>query len=256
VEGAGEAMTTVAATIYSSILDLYAAMSGVAAEYPKLFGTISGGAILTALWAYWRRPIINVRLGKKAGSYAPVTVDLKNAQGEIVGRVPAKYLRVLVKDAGLTTIKDCSGQLLKITRRVAGKKPEYFYAERYVFGWANYSQSDKRDIARWQSFHMDVATLVLLSNDESQLFFGGFGRHMPNTLADFLNSYAGRARYTYDLLIGADNARPRKVPVEVVFGPDQTELTFIPLNTRYPWWRLLWWLRAQWSRRRQGSGKR
>jgi hypothetical protein len=72
---------------------------------------------------------------------------------------------------------------------------------------------------------------------------------MPTTLAVFLNSYSGRATYTYYMLIGADNARPRKVPVEIMFDPDQTELTFIPLNTRYPWWRLWWWLRAQWSRR-------
>jgi hypothetical protein len=73
-------------------------------------------------------------------------------------------------------------------------------------------------------------------------------RTMQNTLAHFFKSHPGKARYTFDLLITADNSRSRKVPIEVVFDPAQTDLDYIPLNTRYPWWRLLWWLRAQWSR--------
>jgi hypothetical protein len=51
------------ATIYASLFDLYSAIADLAAEHPKLTGTISVGAMLTALWAYWRRPIINARLG-------------------------------------------------------------------------------------------------------------------------------------------------------------------------------------------------
>jgi len=137
-------MGTVAAAKYSSILDLYAAVSDLAAQHPTLFGTISLGAIGGILWAYWKRPIINVHLGKKAGSHGPVPI-----LGQII---QAMYFRVLVKNAGLTTIKDCSGQLLKVMRGVAGRKPECFETERYVFGWAHYPQSDKRDIARWQSF--------------------------------------------------------------------------------------------------------
>jgi hypothetical protein len=53
----------------ASILDLYSAILDLAGEYPKLTGTISLGAVLTvltAVWAYWKRPIINVRFGKKA----------------------------------------------------------------------------------------------------------------------------------------------------------------------------------------------
>jgi hypothetical protein len=239
-------------TIFAWLSDTYSFISDLATEYPKLAGMISIGAVLSVCWAYWRRPIINVRLGKKEGSHAPVTVDLRNEEGQIVAQTRVKYLRLLIKNAGLTTIKDCTGQLIKVTRRVAGEKPAYFDTDRYEFGWANYRKSDKRDIMRWQSFHMDVATLVLLSNDRSLLIFGGLGRPgMPNTLDEFLKSYQGKATYTYDLLIGADNARPRVVPVEVEFDPEQTDLKFIPLNTRYPWWRLLWWLRSQWSRRKQ-----
>jgi hypothetical protein len=237
----------------ASILDLYSAILDLAAEYPKLTGTISLGAVLTvltAVWAYWKRPIINVRFGKKEGSHAPVTVAVKNAQGEVV-RLPAKYFRVRIKNIGLTTIKDCGGQLIKVTRRVVGKEPAVFDTDTYQFGWANYSQSDTRNIQRGASFHIDVATLGLLAKNRSEFFFGGLGRPMPNTLADFFNSYSGKARYTFDILIAADNARPRKIPIEVVFDPAQADLNYIPLNTRYPWWRIWWWLRAQWSRRRQ-----
>jgi hypothetical protein len=150
----------------------------------------------------------------------------------------------------MTTVKDCCGQLIKATRRVQGQQPAIFDTETYRFGWAHYPQSETRDIPRGMSFHMDIATLGLSRDSRrSQLFFGGFGRAMPNPLAEFFNSFPGKATYRFDLLIAADNARPRKVPIEVVFDPEQTDLNFIPLNTRYPWWRLWWWLRAQWSRR-------
>jgi hypothetical protein len=58
---------------------------------------------------------------------------------------------------------------------------------------------------------------------------------MPNTLAYCFKSHPGKARYTFDLLITADNARSRKIPIEVVFDPAQTDLKYIQLNTRYPW---------------------
>ena len=209
-------------------------------------GTISVGALLATAWAYWKRPIIRVRLGKK--EHASITVEYKDEQGKIVGRLPVKYFRVRIRNGGLTTIKECNGQLIKVTRRVVGKVPAIFDNDECYLGWAGYSQSVTRNIPRETSFPMDVATLVLQPNGGSQLVVA-HGQVMPNTLRDFLNSYSGKATYTLDVLVAADNARPRKVPVEVAFDPKQTELTFIPFNTRYPWWRLWWWLRAQWSRR-------
>jgi hypothetical protein len=228
----------------ASIVGLFSAISDLAAEYPKLTSTISVGALLTAAWAYWKRPIINVRLGKR--EHATVTVDVRDAQGKIIDQFPVKYFRVRIRNVGLTTIKDCSGQLIKVTRRVVGKAPAIFDTDECSFGWANCSQSGTRDIPRGMSFPMDVATLGLPTEGGSQLFIAG--RLMPNTLRDFLNSYSGKATYTLNVLIAADNARPRNVPIEVAFDPEETELKFIPLNTRYPWWRLWWWLRAQWSR--------
>jgi hypothetical protein len=157
---------------------------------------------------------------------------------------------VRIKNAGLTTIKDCSGQLIKVTRRVVGNAPAIFDTDACNLGWAHHPQSDTRVIPRGTSFQVDVATLVLPPNGGSQLFVGGYGRQMPSTLLTFLNSYSGKATYTLEVLITADNARPRSVPVEVAFDPEQTDLSYIPVNTRYPWWRLWWWLRAQCLHRR------
>jgi hypothetical protein len=225
------------------MLGLFSAISELAAEYPKITSVISVGAIFAAFWAYWKRPIINVRLAKSAGSHAGTPLVGKNAQGENV-EVEVKYFRLRIKNIGMTTVKNCSGQLIKVTRRVPGQELAIFDTETYRFGWAHYSQSETLDIPCGMSFHMDVATLGPSRDGRSQLFFGGMGRVTPNTLAKFFNSFSGKATYRFDLLISADNARPKKVPVEVVFDPEQTELSFIPLNTRYPWWRLWWWLRA------------
>jgi hypothetical protein len=240
-------------SVYAFVFDLYSYISALAAEYPNLTKTISVGAVLAGLWAYWKRPIINVRFGKKEGSHAGVRVDFKNAQGEVIRRVPVKYFRMRVKNIGLTTIKGCSGQLIKVTRRVAGRKSAIFDGDEYHLGWAHHSQSDTRDIQRRQSYQMDLATLVLEPRGPNRLIVGGLGRHMPNNLSDFLNSYTGKATYTLDVLVSADNARPRQVSIETAFDPEQDDLTYIPLNTRFPWWRLWWRLRAHWSRWRAHS---
>jgi hypothetical protein len=226
----------------------------VIAEFPKnhpnLIGwftsSVSAVVLLRGLWSYWKRPIIKVQLGKKAGSHAPVTILLKNKEGETIGKAQAKYLRLLITNAGLTTIKDCRGHLIKVTRRI-GQDVKYFDSERHPLGWANYPQSDKRDIPRNDSFYMDVATL-LLSDGRSMLYWPD---PMPTTLAEFLGSFQGKAGYTFKVRVNADNARPKVVPVEIGFDPEKSDLTFVPLNTRYPLWRLWWWLRALWARRKQ-----
>jgi hypothetical protein len=234
---------------------LYSVLSDLAAEYPKTFGAITSaisvGGILAAGLAYWRRPVINARFGKNEGSHGLVMVDYRNGQGSIVRQEPVKYFRLRIKNVGLTTLKECGAQLIKVTRRVVGEGPDVFDTDTYQFGWANYSQSDTRNIPSFGSFHIDLATLRMMPNGRSEFFFGGMFRPMPNTLAYCFKSHPGKARYTFDLLITADNARSRKIPIEVVFDPAQTDLKYIQLNTQYPWWRLLWRLRAHWSRRKQ-----
>jgi hypothetical protein len=189
--------------IFAWLSDTYSSISDFATEHPKLTGGIGIGAVLDTLWAYWKRPIISVRFAKKVGSIGDVIVDHRDQHGQVIAQ---------------TTIKDCNVQLVKVTRRIAGQKPASFDKDRYGLGWANYSASEKRDIMRGQSFHIDVATLVLLPGNRSRLVFGGWGRPgMPNTLRDYLDTFPGKGTYTYDLLISADNARPRIVPVEVQF---------------------------------------
>jgi hypothetical protein len=119
----------------ASIVGLYSAISDLASEYPNVTKTISISAVLGVLWAYWKRPIINVRLGKNEGSHAPVTVEFKNAVGQIVGRAPVLYFRMRIRNIGLTTIKGCSGQLIKVTRRVVCERPAVFDSDEYHLGW-------------------------------------------------------------------------------------------------------------------------
>jgi hypothetical protein len=235
------------------LADWAAAISSFPTDYPRLTGwfssVVSAGVLLTALWGHWKRPIIKVELG---GARSHGRVPLVDAEGKTI-ETQAKYFRLRITNAGLTTIKDCSGQLLKLTRQIAGKEPECFDRDTYVFGWAHNGESNKRDISRRRSFSMDLATLSLSSGQRgrSQLFFGGLGRPMPTTLAAFLNSYSGKATFRYDLLISADNARPRTVSVEFEFDPERDSLKFIPFNTRYFGWQMLWWLRSLQSRRRR-----
>jgi hypothetical protein len=228
------------------------AIANLPTDYPRLFGwfasSVSALAVLKFLWSYWNRPIINVELNSRAGSHGSVMTDLKNIHG-ITGQGEVKYFRILIQNAGLTTIKDCRGHLIKVTRRV-GKKAESFASERHPLGWANYPESKKRDIPSGADFHMDVATL-LLSAGRSALHWPDA---MPNTLGAFLGSYQGRARYTFYVRIDADNARPRIIPVEIGFDPKKSELAFVPLNTRFPLWKSWWWPRALWARRQWKKG--
>jgi hypothetical protein len=153
---------------------LYSVLSDLAAEYPKTFGAITSaisvGGILAAGWAYWRRPVINARFGKNEGSHGLVMVDYRNGQGSIVRQEPVKYFRLRIKNVGLTTLKECGAQLIKATRRVVGEGPDVFDTDTYQFGWANYSQSDTRNIPSFGSFHIDLATLRMMPNGRSEFF--------------------------------------------------------------------------------------
>jgi hypothetical protein len=87
-------------------------------------------------------------------------------------------------------------------------------------------------------FTLDVATLLL---NPSQLYW----ERLPTNLYEFLFAYPGRATYRFDIRIDAESARQRIVPVEFIFDPTSSDLEYVRLNTRYPWWRLLRWLRSR-----------
>jgi hypothetical protein len=83
-----------------------------------------------------------------------------------------------------------------------------------------------------------VATLLL---NPSQLYW----ERLPTNLYEFLFAYPGRATYRFDIRIDAESARQRIVPVEFIFDPTSSDLEYVRLVTRYPWWRLLRWLRSR-----------
>jgi hypothetical protein len=68
---------------------------------------------------------------------------------------------------------------------------------------------------------------------------------MPTNLAPFLTD---KATYEFDILIAADNARPRRILVKFDYDPKSDDLLFDPVDgTHYPWW--AWWrrLRSKWQ---------
>jgi hypothetical protein len=120
----------------------------------------------------------------------------------------------------------------------------HFDHEVHPRGWAHYPQSKQRNIARGDKWPLDVASL-LLSEDEkhNELWWPD---PMPTSMGAFLQSLPkGRAKYLFEIRVNADNARPRSVPVQFVFDPACSRLSFVPFNTRWPGWRWRWWWRAR-----------
>ena len=59
---------------------------------------------------------------------------------------------------------------------------------------------------------------------------------LPSSLLPFLSD--GKATYELEILVAADNARPRHgIPVKFTYDPNSDDLDFEPVNeARYPWW--------------------
>jgi hypothetical protein len=145
-----------------------------------------------------------------------------------------------------------------VWRKAADK--EFFNLDPRTYGWSNDATSKKRDLPYKAAHTLDIARLVMPEGGGSSVLFWN-PDEMPATLYQFLqrvSSPPSEARYTFRVRIDAENenARTRIVPVEFLFDPSRTDLSFLPFNTRYPWWRLWWWLRAQWShwRARESRG--
>jgi hypothetical protein len=229
--------------------DVYSGVSAFWAEHPliasALTSAITSGVVTSALLGglldWLKRPIIRARLDMKGGSYGPVTINATDKAGNIIGQRKAKYLRLRITNTGRRTVKDCCGFMIKATRCI-DKHVQHFATEVHSLGWSHHAQSNKRDISRRASFHLDVATLLLNPNEL-------YWERLPTNLHEFLFSHRGEATYKFDVRIDADNARQRIIPVEFTFDPARSDLEFIPLNTRYPWWRALWWLRSRWRQK-------
>lgn len=134
-------------------------------------GVLSSSTALGLYVKHWSRPIISARLQLKRGSYGPVTRIELDGQGKPTGAThEAKYLRVQVENTGLTTIKDCSGHVVRLTKFVGKKKVRGPY-ENFGRGWSHNPSSEKYDIARGAAHTLDIATLVLRPGGKSTLEF-------------------------------------------------------------------------------------
>ena len=112
-------------------------------------------------------------------------------------------------------------------------------------GWAHHGHSNTRDIPRGAFFHMDVATLHLYPTVPWELV----PPYLPTNLKDF---FKDKGTYVLDVLVAADNTRPRTISVQFAYDPEIPALKDIlwRRNAQFPWWS--WWrrLRSRWQTRR------
>jgi hypothetical protein len=198
-------------------------------------GVIAWGVGL--IWTHWiMRPVVSVRLDEKRGCYGPTQVFVTHEDGRQTYSYDVRFLRLLVENTGLSSIKDCCGYITKLTKRT-DKGDVVPKQEIISLGWAHHAHSSARSIPRGAFFHMDVVTLHLLPT----------GRVLrppvlPTSLMDF---FAEKGTYEFEILIVADNVSRRKIAVEFAFDPQRDELTFKARNwARYPWWAWWRWLRS------------
>jgi hypothetical protein len=208
-----------------------------------LIAFLSGSLMATAISAFVKHciihPVISVRLDRKKGSYPTTEAVEMDEDGNIVNRFPAKFLRLHIENTGRSSIKDCSGYITKITKQVGGVQSK---SEEEVID-LRWSHVDKgtRDIPRDAFFHMDVAALYLYPDGGSLQIAGG---RLPMSLVSLV--VGSKGTFELAILIAADNARPRRIPVAFTYDVESDELKFEPVNkARYPWWARWRWLRSK-----------
>lgn len=177
----------------------------------------AGGSVAAALFGavgrYYIRPIIGVSLDENKGSYVETTWRGKE-NGEL--EFPVKVLRLYVENTGLSSIRDCSGYITKLTKWVGGvtTKPQQEVLE---LGWSH-KNTNARDIPRAAFFHMDVVSLHLKKS----------GRELhvhqrPNSLEKKIFDNK-KARYEFEILVAVDNAAPLRTSVSFTYDPQNEDL--------------------------------
>jgi hypothetical protein len=190
-----------------------------------------------AIHKFWTRPIIQVRLDDQEDCHEGTPLVSKQ-DGKVVAQV--MYLRLRIRNRGQTTIKDCFGNLVRITVWDEAGKVFDFNREVHPLGWSHYPQSKQRNIPRGEAYHLDVASLRLSEDEKhNQLWWPD---PLPTSMIAFLHMLPqGKATYLFEIRVNADNGpRPHSVPVQFVFDPACSHLSFIPFDTRYPGWRWRW----------------
>src|SRR5262249_15773003 len=182
----------------------------------QLLVAFAGGSLATALiTAFVTRclvhPVISVRLDEKKGSYGQVPLV---APGNPSVTSQAKFFRLHVENTRYSSLKGCSGYITKMAKRVQGMGSAQAHLEIIDLGWAHRS-TEPRDIPRGAFFHLDVATLHLQPGGNVLWI----SHYMPTNLVAF---FAGKATYEVDILIAADNDRPRRIHVEFGIDPRTT----------------------------------
>ena len=197
----------------------------MATDWTALLIAFVGGSLMTAVISAFVKhcifhPVISVRLDNESGSYGTTVVYQVLQQPEqlgghqlgpvqlLTGGHQARYLRLHVENTGLSSIKDCSGHITKITKRVRGT-PSQAPLDVVDLGWVNKNKMTT-DIPRGAFFHMDVVTLHLtdLLPPERKLTIP---QGVPTHLLPF---FSDKATYEFEIFIAADNARPRRVRVK------------------------------------------
>jgi hypothetical protein len=201
----------------------------------------AGGSLMAAVISAFVKhcishPVISVRLDERNGCYGLVPLYRGGQKAS-----DAKYFRLRIENTGFFSIKECSGYITKITKRV-GAVHTVSEEEVLDLGWPHHPDIHTRDIPRGAFFYMDIATLHLLPAGGSKL-----GVRVPTNLLHFFDD---KDTYKFEILIASENARPhRKLPVEFTFDPASTDLTFTAINrARYPWWKFWRWPTMMWPR--------
>jgi hypothetical protein len=189
-----------------------------------------------AIHKFWIRPIIRVQLDDQADCHERTPLVSKK-DGSFMAT--AVYLRLRIANPGRTTIKDCFGNLLRITVWDEAGKTFDFNQEVHALGWAHHPQSNQRSIPRAEHYPLDVASL-LLSREEKRNRLYWPDVHKTSMLAFLETLPPGKATYLLSIRVNAENARPRLVSVQFVFDPARSRLSYIPFDTRYPGWRWRW----------------
>lgn len=206
-----------------------------------LMGFLGGGVAAWGIGQFWTNlvihPVISVRLDE--GCFG--TMPLYNTKtGEHVH--DARFIRLLVKNTGYSTIKDCCGYFTHVAKRTDGGWLLPEQQEVFTAGWAHYPQSTARSIPRGAFFYLDIIQLYLYPSGQRELQLTYF----PTTLKKFLS---GEGTYKIGILIAADNAKPREVDVEFTYDPQRDQLTPEKGNWEsYPRWAVwLGRLRHRWE---------
>jgi hypothetical protein len=209
----------------------------------------AGGSLMaTSLSAFVTHllfhPVISVRLDERKGSYGIVPLYKPGLDGSPAFSHDARFLRLHIENTGYSSVKACSGYITKLTKHT-DKGQDIPTEEILDLGWAHHGHSNTRDIPRGAFFHMDVATLHLYPTVPWELV----PPYLPTNLKDF---FKDKGTYVLDVLVAADNTRPRTISVQFAYDPEIPALKDIlwRRKAQFPWWS--WWrrLRSRWQTRR------